>query len=128
MVHLELQTTIYKWLEINWMIPNLYIGNGCFTKHPLKTGCLGFQADAMVIFSFQMLIFRGVSGRTHPPPKEFQGPSWPAIMTLGKVLFSNSVGGVHQKKNIEGKLPGSVRRVDHSIVGKFDSKAVVNLG
>ena len=25
------------------MIPNLYIGNGCFTKHPLKTGCLGFQ-------------------------------------------------------------------------------------
>ena len=19
----------------NWMIPNLYMGNGCFTKHPL---------------------------------------------------------------------------------------------
>ena len=29
----------------NWMIPNLYLGNGCFTKHPLKTGCLGFQVD-----------------------------------------------------------------------------------
>ena len=28
----------------NWMIPNLYIGNGCFTKHPFSTGCLGFQA------------------------------------------------------------------------------------
>ena len=27
----------------NWMIPNLYIGNGCFTKHPFKTGCLGYQ-------------------------------------------------------------------------------------
>ena len=27
----------------NWMIQNLYIGNGCFTKHPFKTGCLGFQ-------------------------------------------------------------------------------------
>ena len=27
----------------NWMIPNLYIGNGCFTKHPFLTGCLGFQ-------------------------------------------------------------------------------------
>ena len=26
------------------MIPNLYMGNGCFTKHPLKNGCLGFQA------------------------------------------------------------------------------------
>ena len=22
----------------NWMIPNLYIKNGCFTKHPLKNG------------------------------------------------------------------------------------------
>ena len=27
----------------NWMIPNLYLGNGCFTKHPFKSGCLGFQ-------------------------------------------------------------------------------------
>ena len=27
----------------NWMIPNHYIRNGCFTKHPLKNGCLGFQ-------------------------------------------------------------------------------------
>ena len=27
----------------NWMIPNLYIGNGCFTKHPFKTGCLRYQ-------------------------------------------------------------------------------------
>ena len=28
----------------NWMIPNLYIGNGCFTKHLFINGCLGFQA------------------------------------------------------------------------------------
>ena len=28
----------------NWMIPNHYIKNGCFTKHPLKSGCLGYQA------------------------------------------------------------------------------------
>ena len=27
----------------NWMIPNLYLGHGCFTKHPFKSGCLGFQ-------------------------------------------------------------------------------------
>ena len=27
----------------NWMIPNLYIGNGCFTKHQFFNGCLGFQ-------------------------------------------------------------------------------------
>ena len=30
----------------NWMIPNLYMGNGCLTtKHPLKTGCLEFQVS-----------------------------------------------------------------------------------
>ena len=40
---LELQTTSFFWLEINWMIPNHYIRNGCFTKHPLKNGCLGYQ-------------------------------------------------------------------------------------
>ena len=27
----------------SWMIPNLCIENCCFTKHPLKHGCLGFQ-------------------------------------------------------------------------------------
>jgi len=27
----------------NWMIPNLYIENGCFTKYPFINGCLGFQ-------------------------------------------------------------------------------------
>ena len=26
----------------NWMIPNLYIENGCFTKHPFINGCSGF--------------------------------------------------------------------------------------
>ena len=29
----------------HWMIPNLYIGNGCFTKHLFIYGCLGFQAE-----------------------------------------------------------------------------------
>ena len=27
----------------NWMIPNLYMQNGCFTKHLFINGCLGFQ-------------------------------------------------------------------------------------
>ena len=26
----------------NWMIPNHYIKNGCFTNHPLKKCCLGY--------------------------------------------------------------------------------------
>ena len=29
----------------NWMIPNHYIKNGCFTKHPLEIGCLGYQVE-----------------------------------------------------------------------------------
>ena len=33
----------------NWMIPNLYIGKGCFTKHLFKNGCLGFQVSTMDI-------------------------------------------------------------------------------
>ena len=32
----------------NGMIPNLYIENGCFTKHPFINGCLGF----LVVGSF----------------------------------------------------------------------------
>ena len=26
-----------------WMIPNLYLGNGCFNKHQFINGCLEFQ-------------------------------------------------------------------------------------
>ena len=26
------------------MIPNHYVKDGCFTKHPFKNGCLGYQA------------------------------------------------------------------------------------
>ena len=45
----------------SWMIPNLYSRNGCFTKHPLKHGCLGFQAD-MKLFGrdFSTALFFGL--------------------------------------------------------------------
>ena len=33
----------------NWMIPNLYVENDCFTKHPFTNACLGFQALMGVI-------------------------------------------------------------------------------
>ena len=43
--------SIYSWNPkqpfingcFNWMIQNLYMGNSCLTKHPLKTDCLEFQ-------------------------------------------------------------------------------------
>ena len=39
----------------NWMIPNLYIGNGCFTKHPFLNGCLGFQVEVYSKWMFVRL-------------------------------------------------------------------------
>ncbi len=37
------------------MIPNLYLGNGCFTKHPFKTGCLEYQEVLKIKdFAFQL--------------------------------------------------------------------------
>ena len=43
LVNLEPETSVCKWLFQLDDEPNLYIKNGGFTKHPFKTGCLGFQ-------------------------------------------------------------------------------------
>ena len=47
-VHLEPQGQPFINGCFNWMIPNLYIGNGCFTKHLFINGCLGFQASLWI--------------------------------------------------------------------------------
>ncbi len=41
----------------NWMIPNLCIGNGRFTKHLFINGCLGFQEKWRVFFEIRNLSF-----------------------------------------------------------------------
>ena len=33
----------------NWMIPNLYIGNGCFTKHLFINGCFGVPGSHYIL-------------------------------------------------------------------------------
>ena len=38
----------------NRMIPSLYMGIGCFTKHPLQFGCFGFQAYAHDFCSWRL--------------------------------------------------------------------------
>ena len=45
------------------MIPNHYIKNGCFTKHPLKHGCLGYQVwdTAMTVILLLFLPFPPLS-------------------------------------------------------------------
>ena len=35
--------------------PNSYMGNGCLNKHPLKSGCLGFQVQIDQIWQTQMV-------------------------------------------------------------------------
>lgn len=37
------------------MNPNLYMKKWCFTKHPLKNGCLGFQVDTCFNHDIMML-------------------------------------------------------------------------
>ena len=37
----------------NWMIPNHYIENGCFTKHPQKNSCLGYKDNIIISEFFQ---------------------------------------------------------------------------
>ena len=52
----------------NWMIPNLYIGNGCFTQHPFWTGCLGFQVckSPVCYHDLSLLITTGPKSDRHP--------------------------------------------------------------
>ena len=52
---LETETSA-NWFS--WMIPKLYIKTGCFTKHPSKNGCLGFQVYTYTVFPLS---------RTFPP-------------------------------------------------------------
>ena len=39
----------------NWMIPNLYIENCCFTKHSFINGCLGSRHGIPLWFSYRSL-------------------------------------------------------------------------
>ena len=50
-IDLELQTTRFFNGCFNWMIPNHYIKNSCFTKHPLKDSCWGYQVHMYMYVS-----------------------------------------------------------------------------
>ena len=56
---LELQTTSFLWLFQLDDEPNLYIKNGCSTKHPLKNGCLVYQEwlfnDGILIIVYEII-------------------------------------------------------------------------
>ena len=38
----------------NWMIPNHYMKNGCFTKHPINNGCLEYQVHKFQLWDFKL--------------------------------------------------------------------------
>ena len=94
--HFETTTETYCWFSastwnlkhpiingcFNWMIPNHYLKHCCFTKHPLKTGCLGYQVD--IFRSHQLKSLRGeplckgffqpAGGKTCSTPRVFSLP------------------------------------------------------
>ena len=62
-----------------WVIPKLYVANGCFTKHPFKAGCLGLQAWELVgchweidLWELKGPTFQEIAGLI----KGFQGQWW----------------------------------------------------
>ena len=67
-VPLEPETSVYKWLFQLYDEPNHYIKSGCFTKHPFKTGCLGYQAYTNLLSK----IFRS----TYAHSNDGNLPSW----------------------------------------------------
>lgn len=36
----------------SWMTPSCYVKTGCFTKHPFKTGCVGYQYQVFEVVYF----------------------------------------------------------------------------
>ncbi len=68
------------------MIPNLYIGNGCFTKHQFFNGCLGFQADFVFSPKLGDVSFRMVLYHIWDTPICFDEINYPlSLSSLQKV-------------------------------------------
>ena len=49
-------------MVVSWLFhlddSNHCVNDGCFTKHPFKTGCLGFQVDILVERHFRKSLCR----------------------------------------------------------------------
>ena len=63
----------------NWMIPNHCIKNCCFTKHPFKSGCSGYQATQT---SCTILREMGPSKSTSSICIKFDPPRRKALTTM----------------------------------------------
>ena len=88
----------------NWMIPNFYIGNGCFTKHPFFTGCLGFQVDMCLVF---IVIYFDLSVSASTTRKD---DDWPAVR-IGSRLpaaqpSTNSIWVFPKNRGFSPKMDG----------------------
>ena len=75
----------------NWMIPNLYIGNSCFTKHLFINGCLGFQVAIIMIYCLKsrwLLLFSSLKQYSNEQQQEF----WILLTsTTTQLCFSMSI-------------------------------------
>ena len=74
--------------------------NGCFTKHPLKDGCLEFQEWVMLVMSptYKWFVYWGFNiyiplDGENLGPLRILGMSWGVKTTCLEALFGVSLGG-----------------------------------
>ena len=84
----------------SWMIPNLYIKQVCFNKHPIKNGCLEYQAIQSNANGFPLLCFGTVRtvdcwglcsrihllGQGHGNIHQLAAPTKPAFLVSSHIL------------------------------------------
>ena len=86
-IHVEMLTSWYT-----WNLKHLFI-NGCFTKHPLKTGCLGYQATISNLNFLNLCC----SHRSRAWPSPLFGRRGPLLITFfggGRCCLKSKTGSV----------------------------------
>ena len=71
----------------NWMIPNHYIRNGCFTKHPFKNGCLGYQVEKNILRSRRYVPRNGTGTSNRKDLVEYVVGMSPPLVGLAVAVF-----------------------------------------
>ena len=104
----------------NWMIPNLYIGNGCCAQHLFINGCLGFQADICTCINLQLWKRNFTSEtvvRFTPTINKPLVPSLQTVLTRQKQRkWLGWIRGISIRK-----MPGSSSVFDHDKTEVFTS-------
>ena len=101
---------IYKWLAINWMIPNLYFNKWLeITNHLFINGCLGLQVFISTCFRF---LVKSYKSRSMIPQSQF-------VVWRGFIVFLVFLGRIFfwSPRSRTKKYP---REEEHSLLKKFN--------